>query len=414
MDLYNNDLPAFTTWVIENDLLEEPFVVIDVGVQGGPHARWKHLKDKVRIYGFDAIPEVVEGLNARKQPNETYFATALGDEEGTRDFYVRGNGSSYYGSSLYEMPSDAFQPRVRSKVPITRLDTLFAKGVIPPADHIKVDCEGHDPEVIRGASQYLAQSNVLCVTIETAFTVSPQYPRSHFVAISDILTAHRLCVFDLALMRTARPSYVAAKARHPWPTPDPTKDVPDLDVGAPGTIDALFCRDFVFEQVTPMHLAKVPGAVTDPTTDKIVKSMINFELHGLMDCAVELAEYFRPLLSHRLDPDTAVEKLLRRPPNARNTADVTECLRMIGGLRALRFEQLERFQRSHADAMAEMSLIHAAEREAATARIMELLAQVARLERFIAEPLATKLLRRLGHMLPGWKRIVRGGASFPS
>ncbi len=117
-----------------------------------------------------------------------------------------------------------------------------------------------------------------------------------------------------------------------------------------------------------MHLAKVPGAVTDPTTDKIVKSMINFELHGLMDCAVELAEYFRPLLSHRLDPDTAVEKLLHRPPNARNTADVTECLRMIGGLRALRFEQMERFQRSHADAMAEMSLIHAAEREAATAR----------------------------------------------
>ena len=150
MDLYNNDLPAFTTWVIENDLLEEPFVVIDVGVQGGPHPRWKHLKDKVRIYGFDAIPEVVEGLNARKQPNETYFATSLGDEEGTRDFYVRGDGSSYYGSSFYEMASDALQPGLLSKVPITRLDTLFAKGVIPPADHIKVDCDGHDPEVIRG------------------------------------------------------------------------------------------------------------------------------------------------------------------------------------------------------------------------------------------------------------------------
>src|SRR6266446_9369586 len=324
--LYNNDSPAFTTWVIENDLLEEPFVVIDVGVQGGPHPCWTHLKDKVRVYGFDAIPEVVEGLNARKQPNETYYAMALGDEEGTRDFYVRSNGSSYYGSSFYEMASDALQPGLLSKVPITRLDTLFAKGVIPPADHIKVDCDGHDPEVVRGAARYLAQSNVVSVIIETAFTVSPTYPRSHFVAISDILTPHRLLVFDLALMRTARPSYVAAKARHPWPTPDPTKDVPDLDVGAPGTIDALFCRDFVFEQVTPMHLAKVPGAVTDPTTDKIIKSMINFELHGLMDCAVELADYFRPLLSHRLDVDTAIAQLMHRPPNARNTVDVRECL----------------------------------------------------------------------------------------
>src|SRR6266446_4034586 len=305
--LYNNDSPAFTTWVIENDLLEEPFVVIDVGVQGGPHPCWTHLKDKVRVYGLDAIPEVVEGLNARKQPNETYYAMALRDEEGTRDFYVRSNGSSYYGSSFYEMASDALQPGLLSKVPITRLDTLFAKGVIPPADHIKVDCDGHDPEVVRGAARYLAQSNVVSVIIETAFTVSPTYPRSHFVAISDILTPHRLLVFDLALMRTARPSYVAAKARHPWPALDPMKDTPDLYAGAPGTTDALFCRDFVSEQVTPAHFATVPGAVIEPTADKIIKSMINFELHGLMDC----------------------------PPYARNTVDVRECLRMIGELRAM-------------------------------------------------------------------------------
>jgi FkbM family methyltransferase len=417
MELYNNDSPAFTTWVIENDLLEEPFVVIDVGVQGGPHPRWKHLKDKVRIYGFDAIAEVVEGLNARKQPNEIYYATALGDEEGTRDFYVRSDGSSYYGSSFYEKASDLggwgeLQPGLLSKVPITRLDTLFAKGVIPPADHIKVDCDGHDPEVIRGAWQYLAQSNVLCVTIETAFIVSAQYSRSHFVAISDILTAHRLRVFDLALMRTARPSYVAAKARHPWPALDPMNDAPALNVGAPGTIDALFCRDFVSEQVTPAHFANVPGAVTEPTTDKLIKSMINFELHGLMDCAVALADHFRPLLSPRLDVDTAIARLVHRPPYARNTADVRECLRMIGELRTLvrqhegvaeadrrhvaerdmalaerdaavarifqLQDQVERLERSHADAMAETSRIQAAEREAATARIRELERDVGR------------------------------------
>jgi len=337
--LYNNDSPAFTTWVIENDLLKEPFVVIDVGVQGGPHPCWKHLKDKVRVYGFDAVPEVIEGLNAQKQPNETYFAMALGDEEGTRDFYVRSDGSSYYRSSFSELDSDVRQPASLSMVPITRLDTLFAKGMIPPADHIKVDCDGHDPEVVRGAQGYLTQSNAVCVIIETAFTVSEHYPRSHFVAISDILTAHRLRVFDLALLRTARPSYVAAKARHPWPALDPMKDASDLYAGAPGTIDALFCRDFVSEQVTPTHFATVPDAVTEPTTDKIIKSMINFELHGLMDYAVELAEYFRPLLSQRLDVDTAIAQLMHRPPNARNTDDVAECLRMIGELRNMVLKQ---------------------------------------------------------------------------
>jgi FkbM family methyltransferase len=420
-------------------------VVIDVGVQGGPHPRWEHLKDKVRVYGFDAIAEVVEGLNARKQPNEIYYATALGDEEGTRDFYVRSNGSSYYGSSFYEISGQSL-PSAR-RVATTRLDTLFAKGTIPPADYIKVDCDGHDPEVIRGAGRYLAQSNVFSVSIETAFTVSPPYPKSHFVAISDILTDHRLLVFDLNLMRTARPAYIAAKAHYPWPAPDPMNDVPALDVGAPGTIDVLFCRDYVAEQVTPAHFAKVPNSVTEPTTDKIIKSMINFELHGLMDCAVELAEHFRSHLSHRLNVNTAVAQLMYRPSNVRNTADVTNCLRMIAELRTLEFQreavaevnriraaeraaavarirelqsQLERFEQSHAAAMAEASRVHTAEREAAivrirdleaqfkayqeahVARIMKLVRDVERLERF-SIPHA---IRRVARLLPGGRRIV--------
>jgi hypothetical protein len=90
-------------------------------------------------------------------------------------------------------------------------------------------------------------------------------------------------------------------------------------------------------------------------------------------------------------------------------------------------ERLERFERNRADAMAEASRIQAAEREAATARIRKLeanlqahrqahldsmaereavIARIMELERFIAEPVATKLLRRLGHVLPGRKRIV--------
>jgi hypothetical protein len=52
-----------------------------------------------------------------------------------------------------------------------------------------------------------------------------------------------------------------------------------------------------------------------------------------MDCAVELAEHFRPLLSPRFDVDTAIAHLMYRPSNARNLADVRECLGMIGELR---------------------------------------------------------------------------------
>jgi hypothetical protein len=62
-------------------------------------------------------------------------------------------------------------------------------------------------------------------------------------------------------------------------------------------------------------------------------------------------------------------------------------------------DQLERFERSHADAMAEMSRIQAAEREAATARITELEREVARLKRgaFVLILLAIGLGWLAGH-----------------
>src|ERR1700730_17614642 len=243
MDLYHHDQPPFTLWVIEDGLLHEPFVVIDVGVQGGEHPRWELLGDQVRVY------------------------------------------------------------------------------------------EGFDPEVLRGARTYLARSNILCVTVETDFDVSLIYPRTAFSEINDIVVQHRLLLFDLNCLRYSRPSYVAARAKHPWPPADPMHDTPYLDIGQPGTFDFLFCRDFVAEDVHPKKFARMPGAVTSPTVDKLIKSMINFELHGLMDCAVDLAHYYRAQLSQRIDVDEAIDRLIYRPAHARYTVDVAECLRMISDLR---------------------------------------------------------------------------------
>src|SRR5262245_57559822 len=106
-------------------------------------------------------------------------------------------------------------------------------GELPAADYIKTDCESFDPEVLRGTRRYLAQSNILSLTVETDFSVSGTYPRTPFVEISDIAVQHRLLVFDINVVRHPRPPYVAARERHPWPPADPMHDMPYLDVGQP-------------------------------------------------------------------------------------------------------------------------------------------------------------------------------------
>src|ERR1700730_13655145 len=132
-ELYHNVTPFFTEWVIRGGHLHAPFSVIDVGVQGGPHPRWEYLGNCARIYGFDPISEVIEALDKTKGPNHFYRATALGNEDGERQFKV---SSNTYESSFDRANTDtgtqgviALGPR---KVEVRRLDTLFAAGEIPP------------------------------------------------------------------------------------------------------------------------------------------------------------------------------------------------------------------------------------------------------------------------------------------
>jgi FkbM family methyltransferase len=335
VDLYHNPTPSFTQWVTEHGLLREPFVVVDIGVQGGAHPRWNYLGRYVHIYGFDPIGEVVDELEKAKKPNQFYRAMALGDEDGDRQLTISSNTyeSSFYNSKAVSGSSPNGIALGNRLVKVRRLDTLFAAGEIPPADYIKIDCEGFEAPVIRGAREYLARSNVLCVTTETNLGVSPVYSRTPFVEICEMLSEHRLLVFDLNAVRIPRSSYVAARKLRPWPESDIMRDSPLLDVGQLRTFDFIFCRDFVAESNSPQHFATFPGASFAPTVDKLIKSMINFELHGLMDCAVDLAQHYATMLAERIDVEEAIERLIYRPTEVRNTADVVACMRMIGDLR---------------------------------------------------------------------------------
>jgi FkbM family methyltransferase len=337
MDLYHHSTAPLTQWMIANGFLREKFVVVDIGCQGGEHPRWGLLGDAVEFYGFDPIQEVIDGLGQAAPPGRHYFAIALGDADEEREFFVSPNtfSSSFFGASGAETTNgrDEVRRDVR-KVPVRRLDTLFDQGLIPKADYIKLDCEGFEPHSLRGARHYLAASGPICVTSETAFSLSPRFPHSHFQAVNEVLVEHRLLVVDVNIVRASRPTYAAALSKRPWAEPDILSEAPHLDVGAPSTLDVVFCRDFPREADAADSYAFAAVPAGPPSADQLIKAMINFELHGLMDCAFDIAARFRKHLQDRFDVDKAMELLLARAPHARNTADVVNCLSMIAKLRA--------------------------------------------------------------------------------
>jgi FkbM family methyltransferase len=315
MDLYHHSNPPFTKWVVARGFLSEPFVVIDIGVQGGEHPRWQFLGPYVQIHGFDPIAEVIDELCAKNSHRRHYYNMALGNEDGERPFFVCANR---FNSSFYTADATA-EERL---VPIRRLDSLYREGIIPRADYIKLDCEGFEPEILRGAREYLGLCDIFCATAETNFNVSPIFPHTHFHAINEIMAAHRLLVYDINAVRAPTASYLAALAARQRPPENPQSGGILFSIGRPGTYDFLFCRNFAVERRNPEDFESNSLQSRPPSADTLIKAMMNFELHGLMDCAVDLAVTFRDMLAPRLDVDRAIDLLIAPAPHPRNTADV--------------------------------------------------------------------------------------------
>jgi FkbM family methyltransferase len=320
MELYHHTNPLFTKWIVDNELLEEALTVIDVGCQGGPHPRWKVLGDFVNFHGFDPIAEVIEGLNAEYQSltNYCFYPVALGNEDGQRDFYLRSDSfsSSFYAPGDSAPLGDVEGSHVQGvrSVEVRKLDTLSSDAGIPPADYIKMDCEGFESEVLIGACHYLATSAPLCVTTETNFTTSPTHPHTHFSALNELLLPHGLRVFDLSYIRTPYPNYTAALSC----AKDAVHSMRSLRVvGRPTTFNFLFCRDLTAERNSPQSYINIPSPCQLPSVDKLIKAMINFELHGLMDCAFEIGIEFREHLEQRMDVSWALDLLLATAPHPR-------------------------------------------------------------------------------------------------
>jgi FkbM family methyltransferase len=303
MDFAYNRNAEFTKWVVSAGLLTEPFVLVDVGVQGGENIRWRPLGDCLVVHGFDPIEEVVQKLaeENRGRSNRHYHYMALGNADGEQTFYF--NPVNPTASSMYQQAPDRFdlEPvEQRRTVPIRRLDSLLADGVIPMADYIKIDVEGFEQDVLLGARELL-RAGVLGLQTETNFGVSPAYPKSHFGTLAEIALENHLVVFDIAFNRIPRASFQRALIRKGF------EPVPEQDaVGRPATVDVLFGRDLIDEVD---HLEHYQTPCRPFGINQLIKSIIICELHALNDVALDTVERFAERLGVHLDVDRAVRLL---------------------------------------------------------------------------------------------------------
>lgn len=164
--------------------------VVDVGANTGQFSSAvRAVLPGVAIYAFEPLPDCCTKLTARLgvDGHFTAFQVALGDSDGTTEFRRSSFAKSSSILRMTELHRGAF-PWTASEtlisVPVARLDDYLNKIELKPNILLKIDVQGYENRVLRGAPRFL--DHVSLVIVEVSF--QPLYDKqATFEEVHEIL-----------------------------------------------------------------------------------------------------------------------------------------------------------------------------------------------------------------------------------
>jgi len=141
-------------------------VAIDVGANKGSYlysmARWAAAAPVIAFEPQKKLADYLTSACRRSNfSNVTIENLALSDTEGELQIYIPGSSDSP-GASLEASIADKTECHVET-VRVTKLDTYINGRLHQPVRVIKIDVEGHELAVIRGAMQTLERDKPLLI-----------------------------------------------------------------------------------------------------------------------------------------------------------------------------------------------------------------------------------------------------------
>ena len=164
-------------------------VVFDVGANVGDYSALVHsFIPSAQIYAFEPAAPVYKQLSAKLSAlgngsNFEAFNFGFSDEEKTVDLYsytVEGQECSLVSSIDQRLPTQVLQVEVSDteRIHVRTLDSFCESEDIQRIDFLKLDVEGHEVAVLRGARAMLDRGAISMIQFE--FGPANIYSRTYF------------------------------------------------------------------------------------------------------------------------------------------------------------------------------------------------------------------------------------------
>lgn len=175
VDKYNNDNNSDPLvngeFYFLNKVLTGCRIVFDVGANRGDwSAQIVSIQPSVEVHAFEPSASTYQMLLQQKFPPQvTCNPFGLGAQSESRSLYIFGDGAGI--NSLYQRRDleDAYglaTPTITETVTLETLDLYCEKHHITRIDLLKMDVEGYEREVLRGAHRMLSQSAIRLIQFE--------------------------------------------------------------------------------------------------------------------------------------------------------------------------------------------------------------------------------------------------------
>ena len=289
----------------------DPFQIIDVGAFGGIQKQWHVLGDAANHIAFEPNPDECRKLQeGNRDSNIRYYPYALGEQSGERVFYVRDYS---HGCSFFDVGTPAFLRHMKRYFPhdfvddlgrgtpitlnVTSYDDFMDAEGLSPATFLKLDVEGAELEIIRGAKKHLTPATIglhVEVTLDAEHTFGGSLSE-----IDHAIQERGWFIFDIDLFRYAR-NALPMPYTHDFQD-DTGKRTPGPTVsGKPYLADVLYLRDVLYD----IKERDIPH-----DWQSILKACVIYEIFRLPDYSAELLVAFRDRLSPHVDVDQLLDLL---------------------------------------------------------------------------------------------------------
>ncbi len=135
---------------------------IDVGCNRGQYSfTWVGLED-VKVFAFEPNKELFAYLKQYESDKFKVFDNAVGTEEGIQKFNIGENDAT---SSLKNFAKDytALSYSHTIDVNVIRLDNFFKANGIEEIEHIKIDAQGSDLDVLKSMGEYIHKTKSIMI-----------------------------------------------------------------------------------------------------------------------------------------------------------------------------------------------------------------------------------------------------------